>query len=250
MENVYDVNGLVFWDENEVCLREFLVGRFERAIRSELLGMNPAWQFTRIEAPLLTPRDLVNPNYTADDIWLQVMHEGERGLVLRPETTPGSYLYAQQLLRASKAKPPFVVWQAGKSFRREQDQVSKNLRLKEFYQQEFQCIFTEDTLNDYHAKILEPMRRTLQEAIGIDARVVLSDRLPSYSLKTCDVEVDDKIAGRWMEVCSISLRKDFPCKFVLNKKDGSKVEKALLVLEVAIGLDRCVYEYCHRGGTA
>ena len=79
------------------------------------------------------------------------MNQGRHdGLALRPETTPGSYAYAQHLLNThSGYKPPLCVWQAGKSFRREQDQVTKNMRLKEFWQQEFQCIYSSDTLNDW-----------------------------------------------------------------------------------------------------
>lgn len=262
MENVYDVNGLPFWSEREIAFREFIVETFAREVRHHLLGMNDAWRFTRIEAPLLTPKDVINPNYTADDVWVQDDQPSsssmKRTLVLRPETTPGSYAYAQMLLQSSRAKPPFAVWQAGKSFRREQDQVTKNMRLKEFYQQEFQCIFTADTKNDYHANMLEPTRAMLQEAIGSPTRIVPSDRLPDYSLKTMDVEV--QWAEGWMEVCSISLRKDFPAKFkvakikkespnrdAMAKPEIEVLEKDLLVLEVAIGLDRCIHHYYLRG---
>jgi glycyl-tRNA synthetase len=117
------------------------------------------------------------------------------------------------------------------------------MRLKEFYQQEFQCIYTADTLNDYHAAILEPVRKMLGEVIGLPTRIVESDRLPSYSLKTMDVEVDN--GDKWMEVCSISKRTDFPEKAKFQTKKGL-VEKDLLVLEVAIGLDRVVYNFEQR----
>ncbi len=48
--------------------------------------------------------------------------------------------------------------------------------------------------------------------------------------------------GRWMEICSISRRIDFPqkAKFQTKKKI---VEKDLLVLEISIGLDRCVFNF-------
>jgi glycyl-tRNA synthetase len=236
MENIYEANGIPFWSEEEIALRNYYIDHFARTIRNGLLETNPAWQMTRIEAPLLTPCDLLNKNYQNSDIWIQEGQE-ERKLALRPETTPGSYAYAQHLLKSSTGKPPLVVWQAGKSFRREQDQVTKNMRLKEFYQQEFQCIFSDDSFNDYHASMLEPVRSMLEKAIGKAATIVVSDRLPDYSLKTMDVE----IAG--MEVCSISLRKDFPDKFVIVKKSGEKSERTLLVLEIAIGLDRCVYQH-------
>jgi glycyl-tRNA synthetase len=45
---------------------------------------------------------------------------------------------------------------------------------------------------------------------------------------------------KWMEVCSISRRIDFPSKFRYQAKNEVK-EKDLMVVEIAIGLDRCIY---------
>jgi glycyl-tRNA synthetase len=313
MEPIFNINGLIFWNEREIHLRRTMEAYFEREMRGILLNMNPAWQFFYFEAPLLTPRTLINPNYTDADVWVQgenysgfeaewrkwmvgpdninklkariakrhksadVQHLNQyvdtivedleadinqptrrpywadifrewleftnniqEELVLRPETTPGSYAYAGHLLNHQKAKPPFVVWQAGKSFRREQDQVTKNMRLKEFYQQEFQCIFTEDTFMDYHTACLEPVRKMISEQVPLSARLVDSDRLPSYSLKTIDVELDN--GDKWMEVASISKRIDFPIKAQFQAKD-KVIEKSLLVVEIAIGLDRLIYNW-------
>lgn len=331
MEPLFDVNGLMFWNEREIRLRNQFAEHFLNEIYSALLAENPAWRFVQMEGPQLTPRELVNPNYTNDDIWVQenpldkglekefytwiesttvldiiehlskgkfdtpelleslpdyvsalekrVIDEGDEyeahrpwvaqifelwldcfdknpaSLVLRPETTPSSYVYARHLLDThSGVKPPFVVWQTGKSFRREQDQVTKNMRLKEFYQQEFQCVYTTDTKNDYQEAMLEPVRKMIGEMINLPTRLVESDRLPSYSLRTMDVEawIDDIPSpfsigtgtemGRWMEVCSISKRTDFPGKVTFQTKKGT-VEKDLVVLEIAIGLDRCVYSF-------
>lgn len=178
------------------------------------------------------------------ETWLDSLKKRPTQLVLRPETTPSSYVYAQHLLNShSGVKPPFVVWQTGKSFRREQDQVTKNMRLKEFYQQEFQCIYTADTMNNYHSAVLEPVREMIGEMIGLPTRIVESDRLPSYSEITMDVEVDN--GDKWMEVCSISRRTDFPDKARFQTKKGT-VEKDLLVLEISIGLDRCIYNFEQR----
>jgi glycyl-tRNA synthetase len=55
-----------------------------------------------------------------------------------------------------------------------------------------------------------------------------------------DIEVDN--GDKWMELCSISKRTDFPQKVKFNTRNGSN-EKEMLVLEIAIGLDRCVYNY-------
>lgn len=242
MQNPYEINGLVFWNEQEIRLRETFRDFFARELQSALLALNPQWKFFFIEAPLLTPRELLNVNYTNEDIWAQdVQDENAKPLALRPETTPGSYAYAQHLLSLQPSViPPFVVWQAGKSFRREIVQPTKHMRLKEFYQQEFQCVFSADTANDYHTAILEPVKRMIETMVNQSARIVESDRLPAYSLKTMDVEVWN--GDKWMEVCSISLRTDFPQKLVFQgKKD--RIEKDAYVLEVAIGLDRCVYNW-------
>lgn len=273
MEPLFNINGLMFWTEREIRLRRQFEDHFAAEMKTILLAENPAWQFIQIEGPLLTPRDKINPNYTNDDVWVQQADEEidindmisdpyvipaemenyrpDGDLVLRPETTPSSYEYACHVLKNhSGVKPPFVIWQTGKSFRREQDQVTKNMRLKEFYQQEFQCIYAADTLNDYHTAVLEPVREMLAEMVGRGkrTRIVESDRLPSYSEITMDIEVQTESyvfateKNQWMEICSISRRTDFPMKAKFQTKKKI-VEKDLLVLEIAIGLDRCVYTF-------
>lgn len=235
---IYNINGLPFWNEESIFLRRHFESYLAMEIKSKLLEMNPAWAFYQIEAPILTPKDIINQNYTNTDVWVQENVNESSDLVLRPETTPGSYKYAQHLLNHQLTKPPFCVWQSGKSFRREQDQVVKNMRLKEFYQQEFQCIYTAETLNDYQSAILQPLEALFAKMLHLPTRIVESDRLPSYSLKTMDVEVDN--GDKWMEICSISKRTDFPQKATFQSKKGN-VEKDLLVLEIAIGLDRLVF---------
>lgn len=242
MDHIFKTNGLVFWTEREIKLRENARDFFAAELNKALVDLNPAWRMVMVEGSLLTPRDLLNVNYTDEDIWVQGAHDdtGDQ-LALRPETTPGSYAYAQYLLNShTGTKPPVCVWQAGKSFRREQEQPLKHMRLKEFYQQEFQCIYTADTANDYHAEILEPVRKMISDFVMLPTRLVESDRLPSYSETTMDVEVDN--GDKWMEVCSISRRTDFPQKLSFQGKKGT-VEKDALVLEVAIGLDRIVYNW-------
>ncbi len=238
---LFNVNGLMFWTEREILLREHFRDYLVAEISRELRSINPGFHIVGIEAPLLTPHHLINPNYTSDDIYLiPPANEFDAKLVLRPETTPGSFLYARYLLDNQLAKPPLCVWQAGKSFRREQDQPTKHMRLKEFYQLEIQCIYTDDTLNDYHGVLQEPVKKALADLVGLPSRIVTSDRLPSYSEITVDVEVDNK--DRWMELASISRRTDFPGVAKFQTKKGV-VEKKLLVAEIAIGLDRCLYNF-------
>lgn len=68
-----------------------------------------------------------------------------------------------------------------------------------------------------------------------------SDRLPAYSEVTTDIEVNN--GDNWMEVCSISRRTDFPQRYRSQAKKGAAVDHDVLVLEIAIGLDRCIYNW-------
>ncbi|MES2340455.1 MAG: aminoacyl--tRNA ligase-related protein [Pseudomonadota bacterium] len=243
MLSLYQSNGLVHWTDREIRLREMMQAHFAAEVAAFLTGANPAWDIRRVEAPQLTPRELVSAAYGPEDIFLvDRLSTKDVQLVLRPETTPSTYAYMQHLLNShGGVRLPLCVWQAGKSFRREQDQVSKHMRLKEFWQMEFQCAYTADTANDYHAASLEPVRRMIEAMVRLPTRVVPSDRLPAYSEVTMDVEVDN--GDKWMEVSSISRRTDFPQAARFAGKGGEAREVAVRVLEIAIGLDRCVYNW-------
>lgn len=238
MKSLYNINGLVFWDEKEIRIRRQIEENIKEELKSILSNQNPNWKFFQIEAPSLIPRELVNENYTNEDIWTQEVFGEETSLVLKPETTPSSYLYAKHLLNSNLVIPPFVVWQTSKSFRREQDNVLKNMRLKEFYQTEFQCFYSSDTLNDYQTNILEDIKLMFEEILNLECRIVESDRLPSYSSKTMDIEVFNN--NRWMEISSISKRHDFDGIARIMHKN-KVIKKNIIVLEIAIGLDRLVY---------
>lgn len=218
MDSLYDRNGLIFWTEREIAIRKMMETHFVKAMDEVLRDQNRAFYMMQVEAPILTPVNFINPNYTAEDYYKV------DDLVLRPETTMGSYQFADYLLNHQKSKLPLCIWQHGKSFRREQDQVTKNMRLKEFYQLEFQCIYGLTTANDYSKAVTVAVKDMIEQMIG-PCKVQSSDRIPSYAAWTMDVICRD------MEVCSISQRNDFP-----NAK----------VLEVAIGTDRCVYNFLNK----
>jgi glycyl-tRNA synthetase len=240
MKPIYNINGLVHWQQSEITSRERMQAKFAEDVSGWLRGVNAAWRMDRVEAPIMIPRSLINANYTNDDLWVFHQHDAhEPELVARPETTPSTYAWmVDQLQGHNGVKLPWCVWQSGKSFRAEQDQVLKHMRLKEFYQMEFQCAYSTDTAMDYHGACVEPMRKMLGSAVGLPTRIVESDRLPSYSLSTLDVEVNT--GERWMEICSISKRTDFPIKNKYQTKNKEWKETDILVLEIAIGLDRCV----------
>ncbi|WP_412065164.1 aminoacyl--tRNA ligase-related protein [Rhizobium sp. SYY.PMSO] len=243
MLNIYNINSLVHWEERDIRLRDDLTRFFSDEVRGFLRSVNPAWDVRRVEAPALMPRSLVSAAYSNEDIWVQErLSQADAELVLRPETTPSTYVYMQHLLgNHSRTRLPLCVWQAGKSYRREQDQPSKHVRLKEFWQLEFQCAFTADSGNDYHPAALEPVRRMIASVIHLPTRIVPSDRLPAYSEVTMDIEVDN--GDKWMEVCSISRRTDFPQRYRSQPRKGPPVDHDIAVLEIAIGLDRCVYSW-------
>lgn len=222
MYSWYNKNGLIFWTEREIRLRDEFVRRIVYELSQVLRGQNRAFEFLQVEAPLITPNELINANYSADDVW-----KLDENFTLRPETTMGSYIAAKELLVTHddmRAKLPFCVWQHGKSFRREQDQELKHMRLKEFYQLEFQMLYSLNTANDYGVKVIPAVAEILSLIIGKKVRIESSDRLPDYSEATIDIIVEQSN----MEICSISKRKDF---------DGVKN------LEVAIGTDRLIYNF-------
>jgi glycyl-tRNA synthetase len=231
VEQLYNVNGLIFWTEEEINARKLVESRLVWVIKQRLKRMNRAWEFFQVEAPILTPQSFVNPNYSVDDMFAtngtsKDSEGNDVTLIARPETTMGSYAYAKHLLNPhneEKVRMPLVVWQHGKSFRREQDQPTKFMRLKEFHQLEFQCIYSPSTGADYYTPLVADVAAMLARWVG-QTRVVPSDRLPDYSEMTMDIEHVES----GMELVSCSKRKDFE-----NAK----------VVEIAVGTDRVVKHF-------
>lgn len=234
MEFIYNYNGLQTMNEQDILLKEYLTRSIACSVQKFMKTQNKAFQFFQIESPSLIPKELINSNYTSEDVWMQEQFMDSTQLVLKPETTPATYAYMVNMLEHQTVMPPLCVWQVSKSFRREQDQPTKHCRFKEFYQQEFQCLYSSNTANDYQASIIDSLATMLKDLVGLPTRIVVSDRLPSYSIKTLDVEVFN--GDKWMEICSCSVRNDFP----IAPKIGNK-EITCLVLEIAIGIDRLIY---------
>ena len=199
MLSILNVNSLVHWEEREILRREAFIRHFSDEVRAFLRSVNPAWDMRRVEAPTLIPRHLISDAYGNADVWVQQqLAPTETELVLRPETTPSTYAYMTHLLDThTGARLPLCVWQAGRSYRREQEQTTAHMRLKEFWQMEFQAAFTADTGMDYHAACLEPVRKMIASVIALPTRIVPSDRLPSYSEVTMDIEVDNGFKAQW-----------------------------------------------------
>jgi len=224
---LYEIESLRFWDEDEIEMREMMTARLASVVKQTLLGVNRAWQFKRVEGPLLTPRSFVSPSYDESDIFVTQVKKADSYLALRPETTVSSYMFARQ--NFDKKKLPLCVWQAGKSFRVEKSDgaTAAKLRFNEFYQLEFQCIYSVGTQADYRAALIPFVRKEVSRFLQLDTRVVDSDRLPEYSESTLDIEVPFR--DEWKEIASCSIRKDF--------------SEDTRVCEIAIGLDRLVEIY-------
>lgn len=233
-EFFYNISGLRFWNEQEIMFRDHTIERLHQSISNALKLINQNWAFHRIEGPILTPRNYISGSYDETDIFTLNAKLGEVEAALRAETTASSYLYAKHILETTKCKLPLCVWQVGKSFRREMQDGARwgTLRLNEFYQAEWQCIYSEGTMANYR-EIIEPVvgETICKITRSSDYRIINSDRLPSYSLETRDVEV--KFKGKWREMCSISTRTDFPQSNDINQKKK-------IVLEIAVGLDRLI----------
>lgn len=225
---IYERNtGLRFWTENEIILRNQFQERAVFSVKSALTKINSAWKFIQMEGPTLIPREYVNTSYSEDDIFVT----NHSDLVLRPETTYSSFAYLRHLYpdhMQMKKKMPLCVWQAGKSYRRETNDGASaaKLRFNEFYQLEFQCVYTLGTMTDYRSVIIPLIRKEIERFCGAETRVVDSDRLPSYSTNTTDIEIK-MLDGSWKELASCSIRTDFA--------------EGFLVCEIAIGLDRVVH---------
>lgn len=222
---------LRWWSESELDFRQDAIRHLSATIANTLRSVNKAWQFHRTEGPTMIPHDLVSPTYGEDDVWMLRANIANEPVTMRPETTATSYEYARHIIGTGSDKDrarklPLSIWQVGKSFRRESSDgaSASKLRFFEFNQAEWQCIYSLDTKADYREAVMAPLVDKISWLCGSEARIVPSDRLPSYSIRTDDIEVLQS-NGRWTEVSSISTRTDF--------------ENAQ-VLEIAIGIDRVV----------
>src|SRR5687767_14437581 len=89
VEPLFNRNGLMFWTEEEIRLRAVAELYFVSAVKADLRGQNRAWEVVQVEAPVVMPHALMNPNYNDADVFAfaDTLHEEGARLVLRPETT-------------------------------------------------------------------------------------------------------------------------------------------------------------------
>lgn len=218
-KNFNHTKGLPFFNASQIEKRLYIKHMLIKYLQDILNNINQAWRFEEYEAPILTPQELINPNYSLDDYY------STSTLALRPETTMGSYVIAEHLLN-NGYKLPLCVYQSGKSFRKENSEQSMQThkRFTEFYQLEFQCLYSVNSKADYYQAIIDNLPEFIKDLTRLNVRMVESDRLPDYSNKTYDIEIETP--EKWLEICSISDRKDY----AENIKN----------VEIAFGLDRLV----------
>lgn len=207
-------NATVMWTETEIEERDALIRLIAATLRDAWTGLNAAVSFHRVETPILTPADHLQGHVEAKFELLAT----SRGF-LRPETTAGTFA-ALALMFPQEAQMmkrlPICLWQAGKSFRDEthgETMRASKLRLREFWQQEFQLFTRADTRADY----LMAGLTALTARFG--GEIVTAGDLPHYSRRTLDWHMDG------LEVAGFSERTDWP--------HG-------IVHEAAVGLDRLV----------
>src|ERR1044072_4489974 len=86
MRNLYEYNGLVFYDDTDINAREYLIHTVSSEIIASLSKGNKAFVSKRIEAPCLIPCHFISDEYDLKNIYMEFLN-----LSLRPETTASSY---------------------------------------------------------------------------------------------------------------------------------------------------------------
>lgn len=225
--------GLRTWRSSELRQRRRIADQLVETAETTLAEINPAWRFEEVEAPTMMPVERMSSAYTSDDIFLlQDAPGGSKQWAMRAETTDGSYLAAVELLRNTNLKAPLAVWQMGKSYRRETNDgaTAAKLRFNEFTQLEMQCVYRADTSKNFVPEVRDALRAMVEAITRLETRLIESDRLPSYSTETIDIECLTP-EGEWREVASTSRRTDFPTP------NG---HVPLIVFEIAFGMDRMI----------
>lgn len=233
-------NGLVYYDEADIEAREFLIRFISRELRDAMRQLNRGIDFVRVETPSLIPQQIAQPHIDAkfplwQVAWKQdtdaLIPEEVTGFYLRPESTHCTYAMFRELYPESlrlKKVLPLCLWQAGLSFRVEQDKTFRNLRFKQFYQMEFQLAYAEGTKADYHSHAVRAIKDILWKLFPqwtpdhiYSVDLEHENEIPFYSEQTTDLYVLDR------EVVAISNRTDFEYP----------------ILEISCGMDRLLAIY-------
>jgi hypothetical protein len=146
------------WHQHQLETRDSLTEYFTRYLSRELKKINPAFQFMRIETPILLP-------FIADKGKLQTVQirlDNEE-LALRQNTVTGAYEASKDILSGKvgpKQRLPIVVWQHGKVFEK------LNGNLQEHYHLEYQILFSKTTGMPYDPVIAQACGNMVHKQCG------------------------------------------------------------------------------------
>jgi hypothetical protein len=124
----------MFFIESHLEARENLIRYFARFLELQLLKVNPAFRFVRIETPVLSP-------------------------LLRSSSTKAAYEVSRELLTSKvgpKYKLPIVLWQHGKIFHAHTEE----------YVLEFQILFSKTTGAKYFPLVVRSCITSLRKQCG------------------------------------------------------------------------------------
>ncbi|MEO7349524.1 MAG: glycine--tRNA ligase [Terrimesophilobacter sp.] len=183
--------------------------------------------------------------------------EEESGLhYLRPETAQGIFVNFNNVLGASRMKPPFGIAQVGKSFRNEITPGNFIFRTREFEQMEMEFFVEPGTDETWHDYWIE-QRMNWYTDLGMNPDNLRlfehpKDKLSHYSKRTVDLEYRFRFQGNeWGELEGVANRTDFDLKThsehsgtELSYFDQTKNERwTPYVIEPAVGLTRSMMAF-------
>ena len=141
--------------------------------------------------------------------------EDESGLhYLRPETAQGIFVNFNNVMQASRKKPPFGIAQIGKSFRNEITPGNFIFRTREFEQMEMEFFVKPGEDEEWHQYWIDERTRWYTD-LGINPDNLrhyehAQEKLSHYSKRTVDIEYRFNFAGsEWGELEGIANRTDF-----------------------------------------
>jgi len=141
--------------------------------------------------------------------------DDEAGLhYLRPETAQGIFVNFQNVMQASRMKPPFGIAQVGKSFRNEITPGNFIFRTREFEQMEMEFFVEPGTDEEWHQYWIDTRYQWYVD-LGIDPENLRlyehpQEKLSHYSKRTVDVEYRFGFSsGEFGELEGVANRTDF-----------------------------------------
>jgi glycyl-tRNA synthetase len=183
--------------------------------------------------------------------------EDESGLhYLRPETAQGIFVNFNNVVNATRKKPPFGIGQVGKSFRNEITPGNFIFRTREFEQMEMEFFVEPGTDEEWHQYWIDTRFQWYVD-MGINKENLRlfehpQDKLSHYSKRTVDVEYRFGFTGsEWGELEGVANRTDFDLSTHtthsgtdLSYFDQAKGERWVpYVIEPAAGLTRSLMAF-------